>query len=58
MFEWQKGYGAFAVCGRERALIRKYIHNQEAHHQNETFKREYVRLLEENEVSYEEQFLW
>lgn len=58
LFEWQKGYGGFSVCPHEIAAVRKYIENQEAHHRRETFMSEYVRLLEENEIEYDDQCLW
>jgi len=40
-FEWQEGYG---VCSYHQTLVDKvfkYIHNQEAHHQVQTFGDEY-----------------
>jgi len=37
-FDWQDDYWAESVCHLER--IRKYIHNQEAHHSKNTFKKE------------------
>ena len=58
MFDWQKGYGGFSICPKELAMVRKYIENQEEHHRRETFQHEYVRLLEENEVEYDESYLW
>lgn len=58
MFEWQKGYGAFSVGRGERDIVRRYIDNQEAHHRAETFEQEYVRLLQENDVEYDEKYLW
>jgi len=58
LFEWQKGYGGFSVCPKEINVVRRYIENQEAHHRSETFTSEYVRLLEENEVDYDDDYLW
>jgi REP element-mobilizing transposase RayT len=58
LFEWQKGYGGFSVCPSEREFVRRYIENQEQHHRKETFEQEYIRLLGENEVEYNETYLW
>ncbi len=58
LFEWQKGYGAFSVCSKEREILKRYILNQEEHHRRERFEDEYVRLLVENEVEYNADHLW
>ena len=58
IFEWQKGYGGFSVCPKEVDIVRRYIQNQEEHHRKVTFEQEYVRLLEENEIEYDEKYLW
>lgn len=58
VFEWQKGYGGFSVCPKEANVVRRYIENQDEHHRKETFEQEYVRLLEDNEVEYDEMYLW
>ena len=41
---------------RKDALI-KYIKNQEAHHRTTTFREEYIALLTEHGISYEEKYL-
>ncbi|HVF47365.1 MAG TPA: transposase [Pyrinomonadaceae bacterium] len=58
LFEWQKGYGAFSVCGTHIANVRSYVESQETHHQSETFQQEYVGLLEKNGVEYAPEYLW
>ncbi len=58
LFEWQKGYGGFSVCPKEREIVRRYIEDQEEHHRKEPFQPEYVRLLQENDVEYDETYLW
>lgn len=58
LFEWQKGYGAFSICPKEREIVKRYIQNQEEHHRRERFEDEYVRLLTENDVEYDEAYLW
>jgi REP element-mobilizing transposase RayT len=57
-FSWQAGYGMFSVNPNERGTVRNYISNQEEHHREETFKEEYVRLLKEHNVDFDERYLW
>jgi REP element-mobilizing transposase RayT len=57
-FEWQEGYGGFSYGRSHLDRIYHYILNQEKHHQNVTFKNEYMGLLERFEISYENQYLF
>ena len=57
-FAWQKGYGAFSVSHRDVSMIRRYIERQEEHHRNKTFQDEYREFLAEQEVDFDERFLW
>ena len=57
-FEWQKGYGAFSVSPSSIEGVKKYIVNQEKHHEKKTFKTEYVELLNLSEIEYDEKYLW
>lgn len=57
-FEWQRGYGAFS-CSRSHSInVIKYIQNQEEHHAYQTFKKEYLKILEENEVEFNENYIF
>jgi hypothetical protein len=38
--DWQKGYGAFSVSDYNVPKVRKYILNQEIHHQKSSFQAE------------------
>lgn len=57
-FEWQRGFGVFSYHRRDFDMIFNYIRNQEAHHRKETFRVEYVRLLDEFEIEYDEEYLF
>lgn len=57
-FEWQPGYGVFSYRQRDIGQIYNYVKNQEAHHQKQSFKDEYLELLKEFEVEYDEQYLF
>jgi len=57
-FYWQDGYGAFSISHTHIEQTKRYIENQHAHHDQQTFQREYVELLETNGVEFEEKYLW
>lgn len=54
---WQTGYGAFTYSIREKEMIMNYIRNQKEHHKTENYKQEFRRLLEENDVDFDEKYL-
>jgi len=45
LFRWQPGYGAFSVSIDRVSTVKRYIARQKVHHAKESFKKEYVRLL-------------
>lgn len=57
-FAWQNGYGAFTVSASQAESVRRYIANQKAHHQRQTFEDECVQLLRLHEVEFDERYLW
>ena len=58
LFEgWQVGYGAFTYNIRERDMMINYVKKQKEHHGKETYYDEYKRLLHENGIEYDEQYL-
>ena len=57
-FSWQRGYGAFSVAPHELAALENYIENQEEHHRVRTFQEEYVALLKQYGLQYDERYLW
>ena len=54
---WAESYGAFTLSVREKDVIIKYVMNQQEHHKRETFKEEFMRLLKENGVDFDEKYL-
>jgi hypothetical protein len=54
---WQDGYGAFTYSIKEKDRLVEYIRNQEEHHKIKTFKEEYIELLNEHGIKFEEKFL-
>jgi len=57
-FEWQVGYGAFSYRQRDVDQIYNYIKNQEEHHHKQTFREEYLELLKEFEIGYDEEYIF
>jgi hypothetical protein len=56
-FNWQEGYGSFSYSKSQRNSVIKYIMNQEAHHKNVSFRAEYLDLLKEFEIPFEDHYL-
>jgi len=54
---WQNGYGAFTYTISEKERLIQYVRNQEKHHQYKSFKEEYVDLLHEHGIEFEEKYL-
>ena len=57
-FYWQSGYGGFSVNPNQIDVVKNYILNQKDHHNNKTFKEEYLELLVENEIDYNAKYVW
>ena len=57
-FNWQAGYGAFACSKHELRRVVKYIHNQPIHHGRQSMLDEYKALLVENQVDFDERYLF
>ena len=57
-FAWQSGYGIFSHGYREKDTIINYIMNQEAHHQNKSFKKEYLSFLKSYEIEFKDDYLF
>jgi REP element-mobilizing transposase RayT len=57
-FQWQEGYGAFSNSHSQIDAVVKYILNQKEHHQHKTFREEYVRILKDNDIEYNEKYIF
>ena len=57
-FEWQRGFGAFSYSHSHIDDVFKYIKNQEEHHKKESFRVEYIKMLEAFGVEYDEQYIF
>jgi REP element-mobilizing transposase RayT len=54
---WQNGYGAFTYSIKQKDILIEYVKNQEEHHNTKNFREEYVELLIENGVEYNEKYV-
>jgi REP element-mobilizing transposase RayT len=57
-FSWQEGYGAFSYCKKEMPEIINYVVNQTVHHKRKTFSEEYIEMLEEFEIEYDDRYVF
>ena len=54
---WQDGYGAFTYSIKEKDHLIEYVKHQEEHHLTKSFKEEYLELLKEHQVEFDEKYL-
>jgi putative transposase len=57
-FEWQEGYGVFSYKRSDIDIIFNYILNQEEHHKKQTFRDEYIELLQEFDIPHDIQYVF
>jgi len=57
-FAWQSGYGAFSVSPDHLGSVRQYIADQEEHHRVVSFQEEFLRLLEEHNLGWDNRYVW
>lgn len=57
-FEWQDGYGIFSVSKSNVPDVIEYIKNQRQHHQKQSFKDEYISMLDLNGIDYDERYVF
>lgn len=54
---WQDGYGAFTYSSDSKNKLIDYVKNQEQHHKTTTFREEYLELLKEHKIEFDERYL-
>ncbi len=57
-FKWQDGYGAFSYHKSLLDTIVKYVRNQKEHHKNKSFREEYLELLKEFDIDFDDRYLF
>ena len=54
---WQDGYGGFTYSIKEKDRLIEYVKNQEEHHKKISFRDEFIELLNEHEIEFDEKYL-
>ena len=54
---WQDGYGAFTYSINEKDRLIEYVKNQQIHHFRKSFMEEYIELLREHKIDFDEKYL-
>ena len=57
-FNWQSGYGIFAVSISKVDTVKQYIVNQELHHKKISYENEFEKLLDKHKIKYKKDFLF
>jgi len=57
-FNWQEGFGAFSYSHSQLDDVIGYIQKQKEHHRKKTFKEEYIELLKQYKIYYDEKYLF
>lgn len=57
-FSWQEGYGGFSYSKSQISAVAKYIENQEKHHKRKTFIEEYLKILKDFEIDFDERYIF
>ncbi len=57
-FNWQSGYGAFSNSRSQIDKVVKYILKQKEHHRKKTFREEYIEMLKDYNIDYDEKYIF
>jgi REP element-mobilizing transposase RayT len=55
---WQVGYGGFTYHISSKNALINYVRNQEEHHKIVSYKEELIRMLEEHDIGFREEYLF
>ncbi len=57
-FGWQEGFGAFSYGHSQIGSVVQYIQNQPEHHNQRSFRHEYLQFLRRFEINHNEKFIF
>ena len=57
-FSWQAGYGAFSYSKSQLPKLIRYIKNQEQHHKKVSLQDEYLQLLKESNIEFDDRYIF
>jgi len=55
---WQDGYGGFTYAISAKDNLIEYVKNQKDHHKKVSFRDEYISLLKEHGIEFDEKYLF
>jgi putative transposase len=55
---WQDGYSAFTYAFSAKDNLIEYVKNQKEHHKKVSFRDEYIALLKEHGIEFDEKYLF
>jgi putative transposase len=57
-FQWQVGYGAFAVSYSNIDQVKLYLATQAEHHRRVSFQEEFLEFLRRHNIEWDERYIW
>ena len=57
-FSWQAGFGAFSYSKSDISRVIRYIQHQEEHHKTASFQEEYLKLLSDFNIDYDQRYIF
>ncbi|MDD3875666.1 MAG: hypothetical protein PHT69_03540 [Bacteroidales bacterium] len=54
---WQDGYEGFTYAYKDKDNLIEYVKNQKNHHRIMSFREEYINLLKEHGIEFNEKYL-
>jgi putative transposase len=57
-FAWQEGFGAFSYSRSQLSRVILYIQHQQERHRKRTFREEYLYMLKESGIDYDERYIF
>ncbi len=57
-FCWQEGFGAFSYSKSDLNSVIHYIKNQQEHHRRKRFQEEYIELLKEFDMDFDDRYIF
>lgn len=57
-FNWQEGFGAFSYSRSHIKSVILYIEKQEQHHKRKSFKEEFIKILKDFDIVYNNEYLF
>jgi len=55
---WQRGFFSCSVSPFHMGKLLNYIEGQREHHKKVSFREEYIKLLQESGIPFDEKYLW